>query len=511
MKVRIMTLLLLLLTTVLNAQDQTALQYANRLDSTRMKTTLTRLTSAEFAGRKSDKKGARLTADYLAEQLKKNSIKEGYNGSYKQSIEAFTKYKSNKHFNLSNFNYTDCYSYSNSAFQDSVISGSDIIFAGYGVYHSTFNDFANIDIKGKIVMVLDGEGPTSKYGVKCHNASEMPNLKYIASQKPKAILMVSNGFNTFSHYSNESLNFYSTEESQTLASVRINELLANKILEPANKTIKQLEYESESSCSISSFEFSNTLSFKGNNSYKLADANNIVAIIEGSDLKNEYVVLSAHYDHLGMNYRGEIYPGADDNASGVAAVMEIARILNEAKKAGKGPRRSVVILFPTAEEDGLYGSKYYVEKPAYPLEKTIACVNIDMIGRIGSKFDTEEFAKGYVIALTGNSKVNEPLFGIPDSINAISTKLSLISTDGSSYSDFFSRSDHFNFHKKNIPSILFTNGTHDDLHKSTDMVDKINVGAMLQRSKLVFLTLWELANNQNPFKSLPIINKDVMD
>ena len=500
MKFGFSILTLLLLTIAAQAQDKTALKLAEGLDSTRMKATLTRLTSKEFGGRKSNEKGAILTANYLIEQLKKNNIKEGNNGSYKQNISAFLKGKANKRFMLADFNYSDCYSYSNNAFQDSVIEGSDIVFAGYGLFHSTFNDFANLNIKGKIVLLMEGDGPTNKFGVRCHSGADIPNRKYLAEQKPKAVLLVREGFNTFYNYSSEELNFFSPDENESLSTIQINELLANRILQPVNKSIKQLKYESETTCSSGSFEFKNPISFNGDRSYKLADANNIVAIIEGTDLKNEYVVLSAHYDHIGAGYRDEIYPGADDNASGVSAVLEIARVLNDAKKAGKGPRRSVVILFPTAEEDGLYGAKFYTEKPIYPLAKTIACVNIDMIGRMGSDVDKEKAKSGYIYALTGTNKVNDSLFSIPNIINSVSTKLSVLPMDGSSYSDFYSRSDHYIFYKKNIPAILFTNGSHSDLHRTTDSAEKIDFSAMQKRSKLVFLTLWELANNPKAFQ-----------
>jgi len=169
----------------------------------------------------------------------------------------------------------------------------------------------------------------------------------------------------------------------------------------------------------------------------------------------------------------------------------------------------VVILFPAAEEDGLCGSEYYVEKPVFPLEHTIVCVNIDMLGRTDSKTEDEDMAKNYVYALTGTRKKNGALFGIPDSINTIATKLSILSSEGSSYGGFFSRSDHYSFFKKEIPSIIFTNGSHDDLHKTTDVAEKIDYGAMLKRSKLVFLTVWELANNPDPFKQ-PTADADVL-
>ncbi|MBN2274830.1 MAG: M28 family peptidase [Bacteroidales bacterium] len=371
MKAGIVILSFLSVCIVLEAQDKIALQYAERLDSMRMKATLTRLVSDEFAGRKSNEEGSLLAADYIIGQLKQNNIKEGNRDSYKQNIEAFHREKPVKYFRLDDFNYDDCYSYSNNTFQDSVISASDIVFAGYGLYHSTFNDFAGIDIKDKIVMVVEGDGPINKYGVRCHSASDVPNMKYIESQKPVAVLIVKPGFRTFSTYSSKSLHFYSNRDNESLPRARINELLANRILEPVDKTIKQLQYESESGCKSLSFEFNNEFVFNGDNSYRLADVSNIIGVIEGSDLKDEYVVLSAHYDHIGITHRGKIYYGADDNASGVSVVMEIARVMNEAEKAGKGPRRSVVILFPNAEEDGLYGSGYMLKNLFIPSKKQL--------------------------------------------------------------------------------------------------------------------------------------------
>ena len=499
MKIKSLFLILFLFANTVFAQNKYALKYASSLDSLKMKATLTKLCSDEFGGRKSSLEGGDLACDFLIKQLKQNKIKAGNKGFFRQSIEAYHQSKSNKFFNLEGFNFKDNYRYTNSTQQDSVISAEDIVFAGYGIHHSTYNDFAKIDITGKIVMVFEGEGPTSKYGVRYDKARNIPDMDYMASQNVKAVLVVRRGFRSLSSYCSSSLKFYNEKETGKVTRVEINELLANRILEPVNKSVKQLKYELESNSTPKPFEFKSKLTFNGDKSYKLSKASNIAAIIEGSDLKNEYVVLCAHYDHIGRNYRKKIYHGADDNASGVSAVMEIARVLQKAKKAGKGPRRSVIILFPTAEEDGLCGSKFYVANPIYPLSKTVACVNIDMLGRMGSKVKAKDIEKGYVYALTNNRNTNEKFFNIPDSINRVSTKLSLLSTVSGRYSSDFRYSDHYTFHKKDIPSILFTNGSHTDLHRTSDTVDKINFTAMLERSKLVFLTVWDLANNSKPF------------
>jgi len=495
-----LTILALACSMGLQAQDKTSLLYADKLDSLKMKDILSNLCSDQFCGRKSSDSTILLSEKYIINQLQTAKLKAGNAESYKQNIEAQHRTGSTKYFKLGDFNYKDFYSYSNTTLQDSVLQGSDFVFAGYGIYDGTYNDFANIDINGKIVMILEGDGPVNKYGVKCHNASRVPNIDYISSQNPKAIIKVRQDFNKFSNYSSDRLVFYSSKEKKEIPEIKVNELLANRILEPTNKSIKQLMLAMESNCTSVSFEFKNQISFNGDYSFKRADVNNIVAVIEGSDLKDEFVVLSAHYDHIGKTYRNEVYNGADDNASGVAGVLEIARVLQQAKKSGKGPRRTVVVLFPNAEEDGLCGSDYYVNKPLFPLNKTIACVNIDMIGRMSTEVEQDVIKKGYVYALTDRRDANDSLASIPVMLNAASTKMELITDEKSSYGGFFSRSDHYNFYQKGIPSVMFTNGTHDDLHRITDDIEKIDFPAMCNRAKLAFLTVWELANNPKPMQ-----------
>lgn len=509
MKIRIL-FISLLLPVLAMAQNQTAIDYAQKLDSANMRAIVTRLAAEDMAGRKSSEPGSRMAANYLIKLLNNHAIKKGCNNSYEQNIQAFNKTSANKYFNLPNFNYSRCYSYDNNTQQDSVISADSIIFAGYGIHHATYNDFAGIDVSGKIVMVLEGEGPRSKYGVSCHASRSVPDMEFLKKQKPKAVLKVKEGYDEFGNYSYDRTHFFNPSLTDEIPVVRINELLANSLLEPVGKTIKQIRYELEGTCRPSSFVFAHEMCFNGNNAYQKADINNLVAVIEGSDLKDECVVLSAHYDHIGKTYRGEVYPGADDNATGVAAVMEIARVLNQAKAKGNGPRRTVLVLLTTAEEDGLYGSKYYVHNPIIPLEKTIANVNIDMLGRMGNDATEQQKQQGYVYALTATRGMNDTLISITDSINTVTTKMALLKDQGGSYNGFYSRSDHYNFYEKNIPSIFFTNSDHEDLHRTTDVVEKIDFQAMHQRTQLVFLTVWELANNANPFKPLKQEDEELM-
>lgn len=233
-----------------------------------------------------------------------------------------------------------------------------------------------------------------------------------------------------------------------------------------------------------------TLSIKG---YAIA-TQNVVAIIPGSEKPNEYIVLSSHLDHVGMK-DGNIYNGADDDGSGTVALLEIADAFQKAKAAGYGPKRSVVFLHVSGEEKGLLGSKYYTEHPLYPLDQTVANLNVDMIGRLDPKRDDPNPNYIYLI---GADKLSQELHDISESINSQYSQLELDYTynDDADPNRFYYRSDHYNFAKNNVPIIFYFNGTHADYHKHTDTPDKINYDILQNRTRLIFHTAWELANRE---------------
>ena len=219
---------------------------------------------------------------------------------------------------------------------------------------------------------------------------------------------------------------------------------------------------------------------------------NIIGFIEGSDLKEEIVVITAHYDHLGIK-DSLIYNGADDNGSGTVAIMEIAEAFMLAKKDGKGPRRSILIMPVSAEEKGLLGSKYYAENPIYPLENTIANLNVDMIGRIDDHHDNPNY-----IYLIGSDRLSTELHDISEEVNDkyINLELNYKYNDEDDPNRYYYRSDHYNFAKNNIPVIFYFNGIHDDYHKPSDTIDKIHFPKIEKISRYIFLTAWELANRE---------------
>lgn len=226
----------------------------------------------------------------------------------------------------------------------------------------------------------------------------------------------------------------------------------------------------------------------------LPDSENIWAFIEGSEKSEEIVVVSAHYDHVGMK-RGEIYNGADDDGSGTVAIMEIAAAFQKAKNEGHGPKRSILIMHMTGEEHGLHGSRYYTQNPLFPIENTVADVNIDMIGR---RDPFHENTNNYVY-LIGSDYLSTDLYNLCEEVNK---KYNFLTIDYK-YNDkndrnrYYYRSDHYNFAKKGIPVVFIYNGEHADYHKPTDEVSKIEFDALTTRTKYAFAIVAEIANRKD--------------
>jgi len=226
----------------------------------------------------------------------------------------------------------------------------------------------------------------------------------------------------------------------------------------------------------------------------------VLGVVEGTDLKDEYVFITAHYDHEGIRNDTVIYYGADDDGSGTVSVLELAEAFAKAKAAGKGPRRSVVFMTVSGEERGLLGSHYYSEHPIFPLDKTTVNLNIDMIGRIDPKRKHGD-STNYVYVV-GDDKLSSDLRVISESVNKKYTKLELDYkyNDPNDTERIYYRSDHYNFARKGVPIIFYFNGTHADYHRPTDTPDKINYELMSKRAKLIFYTAWEMANRNEMLK-----------
>ena len=227
----------------------------------------------------------------------------------------------------------------------------------------------------------------------------------------------------------------------------------------------------------------------------VVNSENVAAIIEGSEYPDQYIVITAHLDHVGK--RGEdIYNGADDDGSGSVALLEIAQAFKLAQEDGNGPKRSIVILHVTAEEKGLLGSEFYTDYPLYPLEQTITNLNVDMIGRTDPNRGSDNDRYIYLI---GSDRLSTMLHETSERINKETVNLELDYTFNApdDPNNFYERSDHFNFAKNNIPVIFYFSGTHEDYHGPGDTPDKIRYDLLTERTKLIFNTAWEIANMED--------------
>ncbi|QBZ99042.1 M28 family metallopeptidase [Flavobacterium sangjuense] len=226
----------------------------------------------------------------------------------------------------------------------------------------------------------------------------------------------------------------------------------------------------------------------------LPDSENIWAYIEGSEKPEEIVVVSAHYDHIGIK-DGQINNGADDDGSGTVAIMEIAAAFQKAKNEGHGPKRSILILHVTGEEHGLHGSRYYTQNPIFPLVNTVADVNIDMIGR---RDPFHENSSNYVY-LIGSDYLSTDLYNVCEEMNKKNNFLTIDYkyNDKSDPNRYYYRSDHYNFAKNGIPVVFLYSGEHADYHKPTDDVSKIEFDALTTRTKYAFAIAWEIANRKD--------------
>lgn len=376
-------------------------------------------------------------------------------------------------------------------------SVNQFVYAGYGIDAETYSDYTNLDVKGKIVVIKAGE-PKNEDGTFVTTGSTEPTKwsKGRGARSAKMQAARELGAKGVFIMDNAAYAFYNNYYKRSAASAnpgRIS-LISNK-----KNMLYFMIHEDFAKALVSDIDTNHTprvidtkieVSVKKKSSS--LDSENVVAFIKGTEKPDEILVISAHLDHEGVK-DGLVYNGADDDGSGTVAILEIAEAFKKAVDDGYGPKRSILFLHVTGEEKGLLGSRHYTDNdPIFPLKNTVANLNIDMIGRTDPK---REGDRNYVY-LIGSDRLSTELHQLSEDVN---TKYSNIILDYT-YNDendpnrYYSRSDHYNFAKNNIPVIFYFNGTHDDYHKPTDTPDKIEYDLLENRTRLVFYTAWEVAN-----------------
>jgi hypothetical protein len=496
------------------AQDPNAQKFAAEITAKLAKKHLTILASDKFEGRETGKRGAELAAAYIADEFKKLNLVAPVNGSYFQDV-ALTETT----FEVSSFtannqtlNVGKDFLFTGSGEAKALKSG-EITFIGYGIGADNYDDLKNVDIAGKLVLVIN-KGEPMNNGVSTISKTATPSdwttsrakrLQYVMSKKPALILAVSPDVAAAIQSYKPRAGRLSVKKEGTLSNrasaagmVSITPETANQILKNSGKTFEGLKSSIDNSGAPQTQVLKADIAINYGPVNKDVKSVNVLGYLEGSDLKDELVVYSAHYDHIGLTTDGgadKVNNGADDDGSGTTGVLAIARAYAMAKKAGHGPRRSVLFLLVTGEEKGLLGSEYYSLNPTFPMANTITNLNIDMIGRIGEEYKTSADAENYCY-LIGSDKLSTDLHKISENANAMYTKMKIDYkyNDPNDPERIYYRSDHYNFAKNGVPIVFYFNGVHEDYHKASDEVSKINFELLAKRAHLVYYTGWDLLN-----------------
>ncbi len=513
------------------AQDQNAIKFSKIINKDRGYSHLSIIASDEFEGRETGKKGAWLAAEYIKKQFKSfgltGPVKEG-NDPFFQKIGYFSKTLSKSELSVkgqNKENFKDFYITPNSVNEVGyAIKANEVVFAGYGLNKESFNEYEGINVAGKVVMIFATGDPTSKAPAPAQNGRRAPagagsqqaKIKYLMDNKAAGVLVINQSVDNVSaqmktFLQNGTTYLKTAERAKSMAAasalpiVTIGTAVANEILAGANTNLDEVKKKITETMKPATVSVNVPVAFTAKSQEVPLRAENVLGFLEGSDpkLKNEVLVLTSHYDHIGMlddpNAKDKINNGADDDGSGTTGVLLIAEAFANAKKAGKGPKRSILFMTVVGEEKGLLGSEWYAENPVFPIENTIANLNTDMIGRIGEEYLGKPDSANYIYSV-GSFKLSTELGKLSETINATYTKIKLDYKydDPKDPNQIYYRSDHYNFAKLGIPVIFFYDGMlQQDYHKPGDEVDKINFELLAKRAHLTYYTAWELANRPN--------------
>lgn len=495
------------------------------IDGKYFDTCISVLASDEFEGRKPFTSGEDKTVSYLEAQYKKLGLQPGNGNSYFQEVPMveITSKPSDKLLVSGNngnvaLQYLDDFVAASRRIQDRInIDNAEIVFAGYGIVAPEFgwNDYAGLDVKGKVVLVLVNDpgffdstlfkGKTmTYYGRWTYKFEEA------ARQGAAGVLIIhddkpaSYGWNVVrGSWSKSRLYLQSEDNNMSRAGMEgwITMPSAKKIFSLAGipdslikvagkKNFKAVPLGLKTSITISS-------------SFKKSTSKNVLALLPGTEQKDEYIIYTAHWDHFGKGepVNGDsIYNGAADNASGTAALLEIAKAFTQVKEK---PKRSILFLSVTAEEQGLLGSEYYAKHPVYAVEKTVADINVDVLQPFGKM-------KDIVVVGKGQSELDEY-------IDAAAQKQGRYTRGEPDPSGgWYFRSDHFNFAKVGIPSLYIENGSvsvehgeewgeaqkkkynDERYHAPTDEYSKTwNLNGIVDDMRLLFDVGYKLSNEKN--------------
>ncbi len=477
--------------------EENSVAFAKTITEAELKDHLYTYASDAYEGRETGKPGQKKAVAYIKEQYRQLGIPAAKNdGDYLQNVPLEISGLPTGSVNLNDAEFT----MEEHVLTFSALTGvyDTIVYVGYGIEHGNYSDYKGLDVRDKIVLVKLGE-PINEDGTYDFSGSNKKSFwsKMYESLQKRIDLASDRGAKALLYYGQN--NFARFKSQFDSKKKRGGDKMGLKKKENDELTVLFIDADFAKGILPDIEEnhlpqkLATAIKFNIIDSNEEVNSENVVAVLKGSEKPDEYVVISSHLDHIGISPNGEINNGADDDGSGTVALLEIAEAFKKAKDAGMGPKRSIVFLHVTGEEKGLLGSQYYTDiDPIFPLEKTVANLNIDMIGRIDPKHEGD---RNYIY-LIGSDKLSTELHELSEKVNKkyMNIELDYTYNDDNDPNRFYYRSDHYNFAKNNIPVIFYFNGTHEDYHRPSDTPDKINYDLLQNRSRLIFHTAWEIAN-----------------
>jgi len=380
-----------------------------------------------------------------------------------------------------------------------------IVFAATGISSPSQHqdDYAGLDVKGKIVLIVPGipsgvDMSRLDRNERGQGAARAHGAVGILQLPPQRLLelMKNKGFQERAA-SRETVRLARDTEGN-LPEITLGPALAEELLTACGLDLKTVYQAANHKQKLQTKRLDLTAKMTVATQFTKSTTQNVAGVLEGTDpvLKHEYVVFSAHYDHLKTGPGGEIYPGADDDGSGTTSVLTIAHAMSLER-----PKRSVLVMFHAGEELGLLGSEYNTDyAPVVPLKQMVADLNIDMIGRSkapgDNAIDNEHLTDANTVYLVGSNRISPELHQLSEETNAQFQKMKLdyYYNDPNNPELIYFRSDHWNYAKHGIPIIFYFDGTSVDYHRPTDTIEKIDFTKMTKVARLVFETGWRIAN-----------------
>ncbi|TPE40287.1 M28 family peptidase [Pontibacter mangrovi] len=474
--------------------SEAAPTYAETITAEDLSKHLHIIASDEYEGRNTGDKGQKMAAEYIAREFREDGlmgpVKANTANPYYQTFDLEKSTWGEGHITIGNEKYL--------MMQDFFPFGSSPFTTEQAVQavYAADADKVTADASGKIVVTLLASPDEIQTKMRPFSAAAEK-----AGAKGVAFVLPADAYRAmaerFSHRLKQPSVSQKGKGNQGSATLFTTPTVGAALL---GTTPEKLQQTAQNASTASFTPASDIRILMGRTTEPLS-TENVLGYMEGTDKKDEVVVVTAHYDHVGIDEEAEggdkIYNGANDDGSGTVAVIEMAEAFAQAKKAGYGPRRSVLFMTVTGEEKGLLGSEYYSENPIFPLENTVADVNIDMIGRMD--YEHEKTNDSNYIYVIGADKLSSELHQINEEMNEkyVNLKLDYTFNDENDPNRFYYRSDHYNFAKHGIPIVFYFNGVHDDYHQPGDEPDKIIYPYAEKVARLAFHVAWELANREN--------------